>query len=141
MRHYCYSVSNIAKFNKKVLISCPFYKRNAAHIFVRTASKAANSEVVTLMREYRKELKNCLEEILGLKLSEQHFFKFDGDFIDAKGFYFSGISKRNLPYYFLFLLPNEHVYKCFIMDKDICEVIHKKVLILGCQATIVYVKP
>ncbi|EOC4585015.1 hypothetical protein ACI4E6_001159 [Enterococcus faecalis] len=93
------------------------------------------------MREYRKELKNCLEEILGLKLSEQHFFKFDGDFIDAKGFYFSGISKRNLPYYFLFLLPNEHVYKCFIMDKDICEVIHKKVLILGCQATIVYVKP
>jgi hypothetical protein len=85
-----------------------------------------NHEVIRLIEAYPEELRECLSNILGFRISKNKFQDFLSKFISSKGYYFKDISKFNLPYYFLYLLPNQILYNCKVLNAGIKEEINKR---------------
>lgn len=122
-RHYIHDVPGLAKFDQKSFSNCPFRDRHAKRLYNRKPGKEKNLEVVNLMRKHRELLKECIISIMGIQISEEVFSRLVGNFILAKGFYFKQISKFNLPYSFLYLLPNEYLYNCICLDDEIISAV------------------
>lgn len=123
-RHFPHDVPGLGKFERRTYQKCPLHNRNATKLYNRKPGKNKNMEVVEMMKLYKPQLRESISEILGIKISENMFEKFLTDFINSKGFYFPNISKLNLPFYFLFLLPNEILYNCLITDNYIKDSIN-----------------
>ncbi|GMC03123.1 hypothetical protein K5E_21410 [Enterococcus thailandicus] len=123
-RHFTQNVPGLAIFDSKSYENCSLHSKNATRLYSRKPSKSKNMEVVKLMQLYREQLRYSISSILGIKVSRNIFEKFITDFINVDGFYFPGISKLNLPFYFLFLLPNEVLYNCIITDNYIKDSIN-----------------
>ncbi|WP_281738408.1 hypothetical protein [Enterococcus dispar] len=124
-RHFPFDVPGLARFNPKSYKECPYHRESAPKLYSRRPSKNKNLEVVRLMKRYKSQLRLSIEEILGIQVSETVFDRLIKDFIHAKGYYFTNINKYNLPFYFLYLLPNEILYNCLILDPSIEEAIEK----------------
>lgn len=75
---------------------------------------------------YPTELIESIEEIIGFKISQKTYQSFLEDFIASKGYYFKNISKFNLPYYFLYLLPNQKLFNCVVLNQQNIEDINSK---------------
>lgn len=122
-RHFTSDVYKLASFYEEKYEKCRYHDKNANKLYTDQPGKIKNREVVRLIETYPLELKESLEEILGFKISEVKFQNFLDDFIASKGYYFESISKFNLPYYFLYLLPNENLYNCLVLNEEnICAI-------------------
>lgn len=124
-RHITKSIPGLAEFNESKYKECPFHKENVGKLYTDIPGSYKNLEVIRLIETYPEELRECLSNILGFRISKNKFQDFLSQFISSKGYYFEDITKFNLPYYFLYLLPNQILYNCKVLDVEIKDEINK----------------
>ncbi|CAH1057787.1 hypothetical protein [Paenibacillus pseudetheri] len=125
-RHFTENVPQLADFDEYEYKDCPFHNDKAGKLYTDIPGQKKNNEIVRLIKTYPEELRECISKILGFHISQNKFEKLLTSFVSSKGYYFEGITKFNLPYYFLYLLPNQKLFKCKVMDNDIEQAIDRK---------------
>jgi hypothetical protein len=119
-RHFTQNVSQLADFDEFAYENCPLHNDKAGKLYTDIPGTKKNNEIVRLIKTYPEELRECISKILGFHISRSKFEKLLVSFVNSKGYYFKGMTKFNLPYYFLYLLPNQKLYKCKVLD-DVVE--------------------
>lgn len=118
-KHYNKSIENLANYNKSSYLNCSLGSQISFNSKKKIINKDKENEIISFLEKHKKSITYFIRYMTGINFSPKKIENILDEFILTEGYYFTYVSKYNLPFSILYLSNNQNLFMQYIKEEEI----------------------